>query len=57
MVDNETLVNHFKAGRGISVHKLSGESSSVSKSAVDDWYLVLAEILKTYAPTDVYNAD
>jgi hypothetical protein len=39
------------------VHKLSHESATVSKSAVNDWYLVLAEILKKYAPREVYNAD
>jgi hypothetical protein len=39
------------------VHKLSGESASVSKSAVNDWYPVLAQILKTYAPKDLHNAD
>jgi hypothetical protein len=39
------------------VHKLSGESASVIESAVNDWYPVLAGIVKKYAPRDVYNAD
>jgi hypothetical protein len=39
------------------VHKLSGEDASVSKSAINDWYPVLEEILKKYAPRDVYNTD
>jgi hypothetical protein len=38
------------------VHKLSGESASVSRSAVNDWYPVLAEILKN-TPRYVYNAN
>jgi hypothetical protein len=41
----------------MSVHKLSGESASVSESAVNDWYPVLAESLKKYVPRDVYNVD
>jgi hypothetical protein len=36
---------------------LLGESASVSESAFNDWYSVLAEILKKYAPRNVYNAD
>jgi hypothetical protein len=39
------------------VQKLSDESASVSESAVNDWYPVLAEMLKTYVLRDVYNAD
>jgi hypothetical protein len=39
------------------VHELSGESASVSENAVKNWYLILAEILKRYAPRDIYNAD
>jgi hypothetical protein len=36
------------------VHKLSGESANVSNGAINDWYLVLVEILK-YALRDIYN--
>jgi hypothetical protein len=37
--------------------KLSCGSASVGKSAVNDWYQALKEILKKYAQRDVYNAD
>jgi hypothetical protein len=34
------------------VHKLSGECANVS-----DWNMIFVEILKKYAPSDIYNAD
>lgn len=50
-------LNRFKARKGISLHKISGESESVNKEAVNSWQPILASILDRYKPSDVYNAD
>jgi hypothetical protein len=51
-------LNRFKTRKGIfSAQTVRWRCKCISKSAINDWYPVLEEILKKYAPRDVYNTD
>lgn len=51
-------LDRFKTRHGIIYRKICGESESVNEEDVTTWATtILPDLLKDYAPEDVYNAD
>ena len=50
-------LHRFKARHNISQHVLSGEGASVSPQVISDGREKAADVIKSYAPKDVFNMD
>ena len=48
----------FKERKGLSLRTIQGEAKSVNMDSVESWKsTVLADLLRTYGPDCIYNAD
>lgn len=54
---SEGWLTNFKKRHGLSFRKLCGESAAVEDEVCDEWRADLKDILKNYAPRDIFNAD
>lgn len=52
------FIDRFKARHGITFRTVCGESSSVKAASTKEWFeTVLPQLLQSYSPSDIFNAD